>query len=90
MKILNKLWWILPLIVFIFFLGSAFSLYEINYSVVIQLCNERGYTGPVNFERWKFNGTEIFSIYCTNNDKQQAIVESFDIYNDLFQERQSR
>lgn len=76
--------WIVPIILIIgFIVGSVLTAKAINYGAVIQLCQERGYDSPVKFERWNFNDTEIFSIFCVNDDGEFAITETFPILNEV-------
>ena len=41
-------------------------------------------TTAVKFERWNYNNTEVFTIKCVNNDGLYSLVETFDVYNDVF------
>lgn len=80
----KHLLWIVPLILVIgFILGSILSADTIGYGAVVQLCHERGYNTPAHFERWNFNDTEIFSIYCMNDEGEFAITETFPVLNDV-------
>lgn len=76
--------WIIPLVLFIgSMVGSIIMANGINYGAVVQFCHERGHDTPAQFERWNFNGTEVFTIKCVNDEGFYTLTETFPILNEV-------